>query len=315
MKAMLLGAHMSIAGGLWRALERGEALGCGAVQIFLKNQRQWAGPPLTPDDIRAFAAARRRTRLRAVFAHASYLINLAGPHPVEWARAVDVFTDELERGEALGLSCLVIHPGSHLGTGVAAGLARVAAALDEATRRTAGYRIRIALENTAGGGDTLGRRFAELGVLIGRVGRPERVGVCIDTCHLFAAGYDIRSAAGWEAAVAECAGQVGLERILAFHLNDARAGLGSGLDRHEHIGQGHLGRAAFRRLLGDLRFRGVPKVLETPKEPEPMADQRNLARLRALASGPTSRRRAGTARGRGNASSAGRSVYTRSGRS
>jgi deoxyribonuclease IV len=306
---------MSIAGGLWRALERGQALGCGAVQIFLKNQRQWAGPPLTSDDVRAFAAARRRTRIRAVFAHASYLINLAVPRPAEWARAVDVFTDELERGEALGLGCLVIHPGSHLGAGLETGLARVAAALDEATSRTAGYRIRIALENTAGGGDTLGRRFAELGVLIGRVSRPERIGVCIDTCHLFAAGYDIRSAVGWEAAVAECAEQVGLERVLAFHLNDARAGLGSGLDRHEHIGQGYLGRPAFRRLLVDARFRGVPKVLETPKEPEPVADQRNLARLRTLASGPTSRRPAGTGRGRDSASSEGRSAYRRSGRS
>ena len=306
---------MSIAGGLWRALERGQALGCGAVQIFLKNQRQWAGPPLTPDDVRAFAAARRRTRIRAVFAHASYLINLAVPRSAEWARAVDVFTDELERGEALGLGCLVIHPGSHLGAGLEAGLARVAAALDEATSRTAGYRIRIALENTAGGGDTLGRHFAELGVLIGRVLRPERVGVCIDTCHLFAAGYDIRSAVGWEAAVTECAEQVGLERVLAFHLNDARAGLGSGLDRHEHIGQGYLGRPAFRRLLVDARFRRVPKVLETPKEPEPVADQRNLARLRALASGPTSPRPAGTTRGRDSASSAGRSAYRRSGQS
>ncbi|HSF05410.1 MAG TPA: deoxyribonuclease IV [Methylomirabilota bacterium] len=306
---------MSIAGGLWRALERGEALGCGAVQIFLKNQRQWAGPPLTPDDVRAFAAARRRTGIRAVFAHASYLINLAVPRPTEWARALDVFTDELERGEALSLGCLVVHPGSHLGAGLEAGLARVAAALDEATRRTAGYRIRIALENTAGGGATLGRRLTELGDVIGRVRQPERVGVCIDTCHLFAAGYDIRSAPGWEAAVAECVEQVGLERVLAFHLNDARAGLGSGLDRHQHIGQGYLGCPTFRRLLTDARFRGVPKVLETPKEPEPLADRRNLARLRALASGSTSPRRAGTARGRDSTSSAGRSGYRRSGRS
>jgi deoxyribonuclease IV len=309
---------MSIAGGLWQALERGQALNCGAVQIFLKNQRQWASPPLTPDDVRAFAAARRRTGIRAVFAHASYLINLAAPGPDEWARAIDAFTDELERGEALGLACLVIHPGSHRGAGVEAGLARVAAALEEATGRTAGYRIRIALENTAGGGGTLGRGFAELGELIGRSVRPERLGVCIDTCHLFAAGYDIRSAPGWKAAMAECAEHVGLERILAFHLNDARAGLGSGLDRHEHIGQGALGRAAFRRLLVDPRFAGVPKVLETPKEPEPVADQRNLARLRALRQGPsatTSRRRADTAPGRGSASSGARSAYRRSGRS
>jgi deoxyribonuclease-4 len=254
---------MSVAGGLWRALERGHALGCGAVQIFLKNQRQWAAPPLTADDIREFAAARRRTRIPAVFAHASYLINLAAPGSTEWARAVDAFTDELERG-----------------------LARVAAALDEAIRRTSGYRIRVALENTAGGGGTVGRRPSELGAILGRIARPERAGVCLDTCHLFAAGYDIRTPGGWEAVVAEWAVEVGLERVLAFHLNDARAGLGSGLDRHEHIGQGHLGRPAFRRLLRDPRFARVPKVLETPKAPEPVADQRNLARLRALRVGP-----------------------------
>jgi deoxyribonuclease-4 len=307
---------MSIAGGLWQALERGHALGCGAVQIFLKNQRQWAAPLLTPDDVRAFLAARQRTGIACVFAHASYLINLASPGPEEWARAVDVFTDELERGEALGLACLVIHPGSHRGAGVEAGLTRVAAALDEATHRTAGYRIRVALENTAGGGGTLGRRFAELGALFQRAARPERLGVCIDTCHLFTAGYDIREERGWEAAVAECAEQVGLERVLAFHLNDARAGLGSGLDRHEHIGRGALGGGAFRRLLIDPRFAGVPKVLETPKEPEPVADRRNLARLRALrASVRTSRRPARTAPGRGSASSGARSAYRRSDRS
>jgi deoxyribonuclease-4 len=309
---------MSIAGGLWRALERGEALGCGAIQIFLKNQRQWAASPLTADDIRAFAAARRRTGIATVFAHASYLINLAAPSSADRARAVDAFADELERGEALGLACLVVHPGSHLGAGQEAGLACAVAALDEAMRRTAGYRIRVALENTAGGGRTLGRRISELGAVLHRVARPERLGVCIDTCHLFAAGYDIRPAAGWEAAVAECATHAGLDRILAFHLNDARAGLGSGLDRHEHIGRGRLGRAVFRRLLTDARFAGVPKVLETPKEPEPEADRRNLACLRALRQPPTakrSRRPGGTARGRGSASSGARSAYRCSGRS
>jgi len=195
---------------------------------------------------------------------------------------VDAFTDELERGEALGLRCLVIHPGSHMGQGIALGLARVTAALDEATRRTDGYRIRIALENTAGAGHTLGRTFGELGELIGSAARPERLGICIDTCHLFAAGYDIRRAPGWEAAVKECAKAVGLRRVLAFHLNDARAPFASGLDRHEHIGAGFLGLGAFRHVLNDARFARVPKVLETPKEPEPEADRRNLRRLRGL---------------------------------
>jgi deoxyribonuclease-4 len=252
------------------------------VQIFLKNQRQWAMPPLTADAVRAFAAARRATGIRHVFAHASYLVNLASPDPRAWRRAVRVFHDELERAEALGLLAVVIHPGSHLGAGPAAGLTRVTAALDEVTRRTRGYRVRIALENTAGGGDTLGRTFAELGTLLGRAREPERLGVCVDTCHLFAAGHDIRGPGGYEAAMAEAARHVGLRRVLAFHLNDAGAPLGSGLDRHAHIGRGHLGRGAFRRLLTDRRFTRVPMVLETPKEPEPAADLRNLALLRRL---------------------------------
>ena len=278
----LLGAHMSLAGGLYRALERGAELGCGAVQLFLKNQRRWAGPRLAEADVRAFGAARRRTGIRAVFAHASYLINLAAPGGAQWRQAVDSFTDELERAEALGLGCVVIHPGSHAGEGVEAGLARVTAALDEVLRRTEGYRVRVALENTAGAGHTVGRTFGELAALLDRAARPGRLGVCIDTCHLFAAGYDVRRAAGWEAAFAECAERVGPARVLAFHLNDSRAPLASGLDRHEHIGRGALGLLPFRRLLNDARFARVPMVLETPKEPEPHADRRNLAALRRL---------------------------------
>ena len=277
-----LGAHMSIAGGLYRALERGAELSCGAVQLFLKNQRQWAARPLGTDEVRAFAAARRRTRLRSVFAHASYLINLASPEPAAWSRAVDAFADELERAEALGLSAVVIHPGSHLGAGLEAGLARITAALDQALQRTRGSRVKIALENTAGAGHAIGRTFGELAALLERSAAPERLGVCIDTCHLHAAGYDLRTPAGYRRAMDECAAVLGLRRVLAFHLNDARAPLGSGLDRHEHIGKGQLGLAPFRRLLRDPRFTRVPKVLETPKEPEPVADRENLRTLRAL---------------------------------
>jgi deoxyribonuclease-4 len=273
---------MSIAGGLHLALERGAALGCFAVQIFVKNQRQWAARPLGDDEARAFRAARRSTGVVAVFAHASYLINLASPDPIAWERAVSFFTDELERAEALGLSCVAIHPGSHLGAGIETGLDRVATAVREVLRRTRGYRVRVALENTAGGGGTVGRTFGELGALLTRLQGARRVGVCLDTCHLFAAGYDIRSAAGYHAAMDECAREVGMSRVLAFHLNDARAPLGSGLDRHEHIGRGQLGLPAFRLLLNDPRFATVPKVLETPKEPEPQADLRNLATLRRL---------------------------------
>jgi len=273
---------MSIAGGLSLALERGREIGCGAVQIFLKNQRQWAAKPLAGDEVRRFRAARRAHTIRHVFAHSSYLINLGNPNDALWSQAVDAFTDELERAEALGLSCVVIHPGSHMGTGLEAGLARVTAALDESLARTAGYRVNVALENTAGAGNTIGRTFGELATLLERAARPERIGVCLDTCHLFAAGYDVRTPAGYRRAMAKLDTTVGRRRVLAFHLNDAKAPLGSGLDRHENIGRGLLGVAPFRMLLNDRRFARVPKVLETPKEPEPTADLRNLAVLRGL---------------------------------
>ena len=293
-----LGAHVSIAGGVARAPARGRELGCGAIQIFVKNQRQWAAPPLTAADARAFRRERRRARIRHAFAHGSYLVNLACPDPAGWRQAVDTFTEELRRAAMLGLDALVVHPGSHLGTGAAAGLDAIARGIDEGLRATRRARVKVALENTAGAGNVLGRTFAELRAILERLGHPARVGVCIDTCHLFVAGYDIRTPAGYALAMAECEEMIGAERVLAFHLNDAKAPLGSGLDRHENIGRGALGLPPFRLLLNDRRFAGVPKVLETPKEPEPRADLRNLATLRRLrrrVSARTSRRRGGTA--------------------
>jgi deoxyribonuclease-4 len=294
-----LGAHISIAGGVALAPARGRALGCGAIQVFVKNQRQWAAPPLAAEDARAFRAARRRAGIRHAFAHGSYLVNLGCPEPSGWRQAVRAFTDELWRAEALGLDALVVHPGSHLGAGVARGLDAVARAVEAALAATPGARVKVALENAAGAGHALGRSFAELRGVLERLGHPARVGVCIDTCHLFAAGYDIRTPAGYARAMAECVEAIGVRRVLAFHLNDARAPLGSGLDRHEHIGRGQLGPRPFRLLLDDRRFARIPKVLETPKEPEPAADLRNLATLRRLrrrVSAPTSRRPSGRAR-------------------
>jgi deoxyribonuclease IV len=278
----LLGAHMSIAGGVYRALERGLEVGCSVVQIFLKNQLQWTAAPYTEEDIRRFSKAWKATRMRTVFAHSSYLINLAAPAETEWKRAVAAFHDELERAEALGLPFVIIHPGSHRGEGLEAGMGRIVAALDELTARTRGYRVMVLLENTAGGGATIGRTFEELEMLLGAVKEPERVGVCLDTCHLFAAGYDLRSPEGYEAAMQACARHLGMRRVRAFHLNDAKAPLGSGLDRHEKIGKGKLGVAAFRRLMTDRRFLRVPMALETPKEPEPQSDRAALALLRKL---------------------------------
>jgi deoxyribonuclease-4 len=273
---------MSIAGGLHVALERARAAGCSVVQIFLKNQRQWAAKALTDDDVRRWRDAQRATGIRIAFAHATYLVNLGTPDDRAWRRALDAFHDELDRAEALGLPFVVIHPGSHRGSGREVGLRRVVAALDELTRRTSGYRVRIVLENTAGAGDTIGRTVDELGALLGGARHPERLGVCLDTCHLFAAGYDIRRRAGYERTMAECAATVGIGNVRAFHLNDARAGLGSGLDRHQHIGRGAIGLGLFRLLLNDRRWRRVPKALETPKQPEPAADIRNLRTLRRL---------------------------------
>jgi len=278
----LLGAHMSIAGGLHRALERGREVGCSTIQIFLKNQLQWTAPPYSQEQIREFRSAWKATAMRMVFAHSSYLINLAAPFDAEWKQAVAAFHDELERAEALGLPFVVIHPGSHRGLGLEVGLARIVRALDEVNDRTRGYRVMVLLENTAGGGSTIGRSFEELAALLERVRATERVGVCLDTCHLFAAGYDLRTLEGYTAVVKACARQVGLARVRAFHLNDARAPLGSGLDRHEKIGKGRLGLAAFRWLMTDRRFMRVPMALETPKDPEPRADRAALALLRKL---------------------------------
>jgi len=278
----LLGAHMSIAGGLHLALERGRDVGCSVVQIFLKNQRQWTARPYADSEVREFRAARKATGIKIVFAHASYLINLATPVPAEWRRAVDVFHDELERAEALELPFVVIHPGSHRGGGVEEGVRRVAQAIDLLHERTRGHRVRIVLENTAGGGASIGRSFEELAAVVGAVREPDRVGVCLDTCHLFAAGYDIRSADGYRLTMARGLRLLGRGRVRAFHLNDARQPLGSGLDRHEKIGRGHLGVETFRRLMNDRRFARVPMALETPKDPEPRADRQALALLRSL---------------------------------
>jgi deoxyribonuclease-4 len=282
----LLGAHMSIAGGLHHALWRGREVGCGAVQIFLKNQLQWSAKPYAEGDVSEFKAAWRATGMRRVFAHASYLINLAAPTPDEWRRAVAAFHDELVRAEALGLDFVVIHPGSHRGDGVHSGIRRIGAALDEVIARTRGYRVMILLENTAGAGGTIGRSFEELAAILNAVKNADRIGVCLDTCHLFAAGYDIRSVRGYRAAIEHCRRLVGLRRVKAFHLNDAKQPLGSGLDRHEKIGRGRIGLEPFRWLVNDRRFCRVPMVLETPKDPEPKADREALALLRKLRGGP-----------------------------
>jgi deoxyribonuclease-4 len=279
-----LGAHQSIAGGLHRALERGRTAGCDVVQIFTRSARQWAARPIAEDEVRAFAAARLATRIDTVVAHDCYLFNLATGDTMLRRRSVREMIAELERCERLDIPYLVSHPGAHGGAGDDEGLRLAARALGEVLTACRGFRATVALENTAAQGTQIGYRFGQLGRLCAEARLGERLRVCLDTQHAFAAGYDLRTRAGYGAAMAELEAAVGTSRVVAFHLNDAKRGLGSRVDRHEHIGEGALGSAAFRRLLRDRRFRGVPMFLETPKEGDGLVeDRRNLARLRALA--------------------------------
>ncbi|MFC1544116.1 deoxyribonuclease IV [Gemmatimonadota bacterium] len=272
---------MSIAGGVSLAFERGAEVGCSVMQIFVKNNNRWRGASLTDEEVEAFWKAREVTGIWPVFAHNTYLVNLASPDPATRERSVACTVDELERCSRLGLPWLVIHPGAHLGAGIERGIERLARNLNRVFEKTPQINTRILLETTAGQGTTMGRSTGELALMMERIDAPERLGVCLDTCHVFAAGYDMRSPEAWERTVSEFADAIGLEQIRAMHVNDSLKPLGSHRDRHAHIGEGEIGDEGFRNLMRDPRFRRVPKVLETPKENE--ADLRNLQRLRHLA--------------------------------
>jgi len=274
---------MSIAGGVDKAPLRGRQTGCDAIQIFTKSNRQWRARPLGDEEVAAFRANLKAAGIGPVVAHDCYLLNLAAPVAAVWKRSVAAFRDELERAERLGIPYLVTHPGSHLSASETDGMARVAEALNVLHSALPRRRVRILLETTAGQGTSLGHRFEQFAAILEQVESPDRVGLCLDTCHLFAAGYDIRSPAGYRKtmrALMVCGGRA---RVKAIHLNDSRQGLGSRVDRHAHIGEGCLGAAAFRLFLNDPRFRAVPMILETPKDENFVAaDRRNLARLRRL---------------------------------
>jgi len=278
---MLLGAHMSIAGGVDKSILRGQGIGCGAIQIFTKSSNQWRAKPLEREEIRRFKESREAVRM-FVFGHTSYLINLASPDEDLWAKSVESFVVEIKRCAALDLPYLVTHPGAHLGAGEDVGLARITRALDEVCNRTAGSSVMILLEVTAGQGSVLGGRFEHLARIIEDSAAPERLGVCFDTCHAFAAGYDLRTPEAYAKTFARLDSLVGLERLKAIHLNDSRGKLGSRLDRHEHIGLGQLGLEPFRLLLNDPRFAHLPMVLETPKGKDLKEDVENLATLKSL---------------------------------
>jgi deoxyribonuclease-4 len=278
---MNLGAHMSIAGGLALACERGRDAGCDAIQIFVKNERQWKARPLEDSEAAEFKAARKAHRIRTAFAHDTYLINMASPEQALWKKSVDAFVDELERCEALGLEFLVTHPGSPGEAGEEAGIRNMSKGLNAAHRRTKGFAVRVLLETTAGQGATVGWNFGQMKAILDGVSEADRVGFCLDTCHVFAAGYDIRTREGYERTMDEFERLLGLRRIEAFHVNDSKKGLNCRVDRHENIGKGEIGLEAFRCLMRDARFKDVPKVIETPKEDD--MDRVNLKILREMA--------------------------------
>ncbi len=280
---MPLGAHFSVAGGIVNAVRTAVRFGADTLQLFTKNAAQWNAPPLRAEDITAFCAEAAAANLTHLTAHDSYLINLAAPGDELFNKSVNAFAIEVERAEQLGLAYLVTHPGAHVGSGEEVALARVIDGLNETARRTRGANVLLLLETTAGQGTTLGWRFEHLATLLNGVAEPERFAVCLDTCHVFAAGYDLRTAAATKATLQEFDAIVGLDRLRLFHLNDSVKGLGSRVDRHAGIGLGEIGEAAFKHIA--KHFPQVPMILETPKEDADgnEMDPVNLAKIRGYA--------------------------------
>lgn len=282
----LFGSHLSIAGGYYKAVEKAAELGMDCVQLFTKNNNQWAGKPLAEEDTRRFREALATTGIGHPISHDSYLINLAATDEVLWKRSVDAMAIEIERAHALGIPHVVAHPGSHVGAGEEYGLARVAAGLDLALRRTKKLPTTVAVETTAGQGTNLGYRFEHLAEIFRLSAYPDRLTLCIDTCHLFAAGYPLAPKRKFLETFRSLDKLVGLDRLVAIHVNDSKRELGSRVDRHEHIGKGHLGLEPFAHLVNDRRFARVPMYLETAKEIEPTTgrewDAINLEVLRGL---------------------------------
>jgi deoxyribonuclease IV len=279
---ILLGSHISIGGGVHRAIERARSIDCRAMQIFVKNNMQWFARPFTRDEIKAFRDHPQRADLRAVFAHANYLINLAATNPQFHANSIRALSEELERADQLGLPFLVLHPGAHLGAGEEMGLKKIVTSINQIFARIPKVKTRLALETTAGQGSCLGYSFDHLAYLMRQVREPERLCVCLDTAHVFAAGHDLTSAGGTRKMFRDFDRTIGLQHLVALHLNDSKTARGSRVDRHQHIGQGQIGLEAFRVIMRDRRFHKIPKVLETPKGKDLKEDVVNLKTLRGL---------------------------------
>jgi len=264
----ILGAHQSIAGGYYKSVEIAHRTKCDCVQLFTKNNNQWRAKELTDEDVRLFQQRLAELGVAHPLAHDSYLINLASPDAELWKKSVDSFVMEVLRADRLGIPYLVTHPGAYTTSNEEAGIAAVVRAIDETHRQTKGVHTKVLLETTAGQGSCLGNKFEHLAAMIDGVQDPDRLGVCVDTCHIFAAGYPISTEKDYKEAMRALDNTIGVKLVHAFHLNDSLKPLGSRVDRHAHIGRGEIGKEAFRLLLNDRRFRKVPMYLETPKGEE-----------------------------------------------
>ena len=276
---------MSVAGGIENGFTAGKAVGCDCLQVFVKNQRQWRAPALKSKRIAAYKAAQQETGLSPVVAHASYLLNLASPDDVNRNKSIAAMVDELERCEALGVSALIFHPGAHMDDTLEAGIKRIALSLNDVHEKCQGFDTTILLESTAGQGTAIGYRFAHLASIFDGVVDSERLGVCLDTCHLFAAGYDFREKSGYDEMMDELDSTVGIKSVRCIHTNDSKRECGSRVDRHEHIGKGKIGKGGFAHFINDERWSNTPFILETPKGKDGRGtdfDKVNLKRLRAL---------------------------------
>jgi deoxyribonuclease IV len=278
----LLGAHTSIRGGVSNAIELAEKLEFNTMQIFTKNNNRWAAKPFTLDEVKYFRERVKSSPIKTVIAHDSYLINLCATDKQMLNKSIDSFIDELTRCELLGIPYLNFHPGSHCGAGEEEGIKVIADSINEAHDKTKDFEVSTMLELTAGQGSAIGYRFEHLRKIIDLVDQPERMSICIDTAHLFAAGYDFRTKETYEKTFSDFDKIIGLKRLKCFHINDSKKELGSRVDRHEHIGQGKIGLEGFRLLMNDKRFFKIPKILETPKGKEMLEDIENLKVLRSL---------------------------------
>lgn len=279
---ILLGAHMSNAGGVHKAVERGISIGCTTMQLFVKNNVRWSAKPLAESDVASYKKLLSKSNISSVVVHDTYLINLCAKDQTVLKKSRAALKDELDRSEQLGVEYLNFHPGAHIGRGERDGIKLIAESLNLIHNQTRGYRVKSVLEATAGQGSALGYRFEQLQQIIELVEEKERMAVCIDTCHIFAAGYDISTEQGYERTFEEFDTIIGLDRLVAFHVNDSKRERGSRVDRHTHIGLGRIGLEGFRLLMNDPRFVKIPKILETPKGPDMNEDVENMRVLRGL---------------------------------